>query len=108
MLWRLRRDNQRWRIYDQVMVAENRWRAQRYGFDEGLIDFGKGKIVPYAELFEELVELIREDAEYFDCVAEVLFHGEATLIVLIGPAVIANGADINEAHLERIFRQRWR
>ncbi len=78
MLWRLRRNNQRWRIYDQVMVAENRWRAQRYGFDEGLIDFGKGKIVPYPDLFEELVELVREDAEFFDCVAEVE-HGRTIL-----------------------------
>ena len=78
MLWRLRRNNQRWRIYDQVMVAENRWRAQRYGFDEGLIDFGKGRIVPYPDLFEELVDLVREDAEFFDCVAEVE-HGRTIL-----------------------------
>jgi carboxylate-amine ligase len=78
MLWRLRRDNQRWRIYDQVMVAENRWRAQRYGFDEDLIDFGKGKIVPYPDLFEEIIELVREDAEFFDCVAEVE-HGRTIL-----------------------------
>ncbi len=71
MLWRLRRGNQRWRIYDRFMVAENRWRAQRYGLDEGLIDFGKAAIVPYPELFEELLGLIREDAEFFDCVGEV-------------------------------------
>ena len=78
MLWRLRRNNQRWRIYDQVMVAENRWRAQRYGFDEGLIDFGKSRIVPYPDLFEELVDLVREDAEFFDCVPEVE-HGRTIL-----------------------------
>ncbi len=71
MLWRLRRDNQRWRIYDRFLVSENRWRAQRYGLDEGLIDFGKAEIVPYRELFEELLALIREDAEFFDCLAEV-------------------------------------
>ena len=71
MLWRLRQDNQSWRRYDRFLVAENRWRAQRYGFDEGLIDFGKRKIMPFATLFEEILKLIREDAEYFDCVAEV-------------------------------------
>ena len=71
MLWRLRRNNQRWRIYDEVMVSENRWRAQRYSFDEGLIDFGKGTIVPYPDLLEELLELVREDAEFFNCVAEI-------------------------------------
>ena len=53
------------------MVAENRWRASRYGTDEGLIDFGKGAIVPFPELLEELILLVREDAEFFDCVAEI-------------------------------------
>lgn len=71
MLWRLRRSNQRWRQYDRFLIAENRWRASRYGIDEGLIDFGKGAIIPFAELLEELIILIREDAEFFDCVAEV-------------------------------------
>jgi len=71
MLWRLRRANQRWRQYDRFMVAENRWRASRYGTDEGLIDFGKGAIVPFPELLEELIVLVREDAEFFDCVAEI-------------------------------------
>jgi carboxylate-amine ligase len=71
MLWRLRRNNQRWRQYDRFMIAENRWRASRYGIDEGLIDFGKGRIIPFPELVEELITLIREDAEFFDCVAEI-------------------------------------
>ena len=71
MLWRLRRANQRWRQYDRFMIAENRWRASRYGIDEGLIDFGKAAIVPYPELLEELIELVREDAEFFDCVDEI-------------------------------------
>ncbi|MCP4494576.1 MAG: carboxylate-amine ligase [Gammaproteobacteria bacterium] len=71
MLWRLRRGNQRWRQYDRFMVSENRWRASRYGIDEGLIDFGKAAIIPFDELLEELIELIREDAELFDCVTEV-------------------------------------
>jgi carboxylate-amine ligase len=71
MLIRLRRSNQRWRHYANMLVNENRWRAQRYGFDEGLIDFGLGKIVPYADLLEELLELLRPDAERLDCVAEI-------------------------------------
>ncbi len=71
MLFRLRRNNQRWRRYRPMLVAENRWRAQRYGIDEGLVDFGLGRIVPYAELLEEILELVREEAERFDCVAEV-------------------------------------
>jgi len=63
MLWRLARKNQRWRIYDRFLVGENRWRAQRYGTEEGLIDFGRGEIVPMAELVEEWQALIAEDAE---------------------------------------------
>ena len=71
MLYRLRRDNQRWRIYTRTLVDENRWRAQRYGIDEGMVDFGRGEIVPFPQLMDELLELIREDAEHFGCVAEV-------------------------------------
>ncbi|KEO55081.1 carboxylate-amine ligase [Thalassospira permensis] len=75
MLYRLRRNNQRWRIYSNMLVRENRWRACRYGSDAGektgLIDFGRAEIVPYADLLEEIIELIRPDAEHFGCVAEV-------------------------------------
>lgn len=78
MLWRLRRNNQRWRIYEEVMVSENRWRAQRYSFDEGLIDFGRATVIPYPELLDELLDLIREDANFFECVAEVE-HARAIL-----------------------------
>ena len=46
----LRRDNQRWRLYDRFLINENRWRAQRYGISEGLIDFGRGELVPYEDL----------------------------------------------------------
>ncbi len=78
MLWRLRRNNQRWRVYDRFMISENRWRASRYGIDEGLIDFGRAEIVSCPELFEELITLLQDDAEFFDCVAEVE-HGRTIL-----------------------------
>ena len=55
MLYRLRRDNQRWRIYTRTLVDENRWRAQRYGIDEGMVDFGRGEIVPFPRLMDELL-----------------------------------------------------
>ena len=71
MLYRLRLSNQRWRIYSNFLINENRWRAQRYGYEEGLFDFGKGEIVPYADLLEEIIALVIEDAGYFGCVAEV-------------------------------------
>ena len=71
MLWRLKRQNQRWRIYARMLIDENRWRAQRYGTDRGLVDFGRGAIVPYAELLEEILALIDQDARHFGCRDEV-------------------------------------
>jgi carboxylate-amine ligase len=71
MLWRLSRVNQRWRIYDAFLVGENRWRAQRYGTAAGLIDFARGEVVAYADLIEELLALIAEDAAALGCAAEV-------------------------------------
>jgi carboxylate-amine ligase len=71
MLYRLREDNQRWRIYSRMLINENVWRAQRYGTDEGLIDYGIGEIVPYPDLLDEVIELVRPDAEMLDCVEEV-------------------------------------
>lgn len=72
MLYRLRRSNQRWRVYDPMLIEENRWRAKRYGIDEGLVDFGRGEVVPCADLLEELIELTAEDASELDCQAEIL------------------------------------
>ena len=71
MLYRLRLANQRWRIYSTMLVSENRWRAMRYSFDEGLIDFAKGAVVPFEELLEELLELTAEDAEALQCEKEI-------------------------------------
>ena len=71
MLYRLRITNQRWRTYPRMLIDENRWRAQRYGVDDGLVDFGKGEIVPYLELMEELLELVAEDAEALKCESEI-------------------------------------
>ncbi len=70
-LYRLRRGNQRWRGYPLLLVGENRWRAMRYSFDAGLLDLGQQQIRPFAALLEELIELVRDDAEALGCVAEV-------------------------------------
>ena len=71
MLYRLRVNNQRWRTYANLLLNENRWRAQRYGFEKGLIDYGHGTIIPYAKLLDEMLDHLMEDAEYFGCVNEV-------------------------------------
>jgi carboxylate-amine ligase len=71
MLYRLKMENKRWRQYAPMLIMENRWRAQRYGIDEGLVDFGKGEIVPFKDLLSELIELISQDADALGCVSEI-------------------------------------
>ncbi|MAZ03468.1 MAG: carboxylate-amine ligase [Sneathiella sp.] len=71
MLYRLRRNNQRWRIYPQTLVAENRWIAQRFGVEGKLIDFGIPAPVPAADLVEEIIGLTAEDAAFLGCEKEV-------------------------------------
>ncbi len=71
MLYRLRQKNQRWRHYPTLLIRENRWRAQRYGAEEGLVDFGRSTLVPFADLLEELLELVAEDADALGCTSEV-------------------------------------
>ncbi len=71
MLYTLRRKNQRWRQYERFLIEENRWRAQRYGIKEGLIDFGVGQIIPFEELIKELIELLTPHAAFLGCLEEV-------------------------------------
>jgi glutamate---cysteine ligase / carboxylate-amine ligase len=71
LLYRLRTRNQRWRSYADFLVAENLWRAQRYGSQGSLMDFGRGELVPFADLVEELIEMTLPDAEELGCVEEV-------------------------------------
>ena len=71
MVHRLRRENQKWRVYSKMLINENRWRVQRYGMEKGLVDFGKSKLVPYKHLIDELIELVKEDASELGCIQEV-------------------------------------
>jgi carboxylate-amine ligase len=108
LLYRLRRSNQRWRRYPRLLIEENRWRAHRFGMDEGLIDFGRGEVVPYPDLIDEIIEFVREDAEHFGCVGEI---EHARTIVARGTSAhwqletfrkaVAEGADEHEA-LKRV------
>jgi carboxylate-amine ligase len=70
-LYRLRERNQTWRHYPNLLIAENRWRAMRYSFDEQLLDLARGELVPFAQLAEELGALVREDAEVLGCRPEI-------------------------------------
>ncbi len=104
MLYRLREANQRWRTYLPMLIRENRWRAMRYSFDRGMIDLGRGSVIDFAELLEELLALVREDAEALGCVDEVR---HARRILARGTsahhqlewhrAALADGATLTEA-----------
>ncbi|MDH3748038.1 MAG: carboxylate-amine ligase [Gammaproteobacteria bacterium] len=71
MLYRLRTRNQRWRIYTPMLIRENRWRAMRYSFDEGLVDLARGVVVPFHDLIDEILALVAEDADALGCAREI-------------------------------------
>ncbi|HUP16338.1 MAG TPA: carboxylate-amine ligase [Acidimicrobiia bacterium] len=104
MLYRLRRNNQRWRQYAPMLISENIWRAQRYGVEGSLMDYGKGVLVPYSDLVEEMIEMIRPDAEELGCVesvehARTIVEGgtSADRQVKVYQAAVAGGANNEEA-----------
>ncbi len=71
-LFRLRARNQRWRIYPATLIGENRWRAQRYGCKGELVDHGRVTLAPLADLVEELIDLVGDDAEALGCRRELV------------------------------------
>ncbi|AVO39084.1 carboxylate-amine ligase [Pukyongiella litopenaei] len=110
MLCRLRERNQRWRIYDRFLIAENRWRAQRYGMAEGLIDFGTPSIKPFAQLLDELIGLLSEDAEALGVLTElaalrgIVEHGNsATRQRRVHAEASARGEDAGRAVVRHLI-----
>jgi len=57
-LLKLRAGNLGFRKYMPALIAENKWRAIRYGIEGNLIDFGKQAEVPMRDLTLELLEFI--------------------------------------------------
>ena len=92
-LYRLRADNQRWREYRRVLLAENKWRAQRYGSEAELADFGRRRVVPLADLVEELIDLLGDHAADLGCLDELT--GLRTIV----------GAGNSADHQLRVFRE---
>lgn len=104
MLYRLRLSNQRWRQYAPMLISENIWRAQRYGIEGSLMDYGKGKLVPFPDLVEEMIELLRPDAEELGCLesleqARSLVEGgtSAERQITVFKAALDSGASNEEA-----------
>jgi carboxylate-amine ligase len=70
-LCHLRQRNERRRHYRRILLAENKWRAQRYGVEAKMGDFGKRKLVSMPELMDELVDILKPYAEMLGCGAEI-------------------------------------
>jgi carboxylate-amine ligase len=104
MLDDLRMSNRKWRIYSRMLISENSWRAQRYGVDEALIDFGRSELVPMPILVDELIDIVRDEAVALGSMAQI---ERARSIVADGTSAdrqrsvyevaLADGADAHEA-----------
>jgi glutamate---cysteine ligase / carboxylate-amine ligase len=70
-LYKLRTMNLGWRRYRRALIAENKWRATRYGIEGKLIDFGKEQEVPFRELAAELLEFVDDVVDELDSRREI-------------------------------------
>jgi len=77
-LYRMKLENRSWRIYPNMLIKENRWRAMRYSVDGELLDLARGELVAFPQLVTELIGLVREDAAALGCLRE-LEHLETVL-----------------------------
>ncbi len=57
-LHKLIKQNLGFRLYRRALIAENKWRAARYGIQGKLIDFGKQTEVDTIKLIDELLEFV--------------------------------------------------
>lgn len=70
-LYRTRRERRRTPIPSCFLIEQNRWRAMRYGLDEGLVDFGAAQVVPVADWLEAILETVGRDADELGCAKEL-------------------------------------
>lgn len=54
----LRQHNMAFRHYERLLIAENKWRAVRYGLEGKLIDFGIEQMAPVPDLIRELLAFV--------------------------------------------------
>ncbi|TVQ97873.1 MAG: carboxylate-amine ligase [Deltaproteobacteria bacterium] len=70
-LARVHRGNMAWNDHRSALLRENKWRALRYGLEGHLIDFGRQSEVPFADLVEELLELVDDVVDELGTRAEM-------------------------------------
>lgn len=70
-LVRLRNQNMSWRIYRNMYISENKWRAVRYGIDGKLIDFGIQAEVPMRFLAQEMLDFVDDVVDDLESRSEI-------------------------------------
>jgi carboxylate-amine ligase len=70
-LYRSYRDRRCVPVYSRFLIDQNRWRAMRYGYDGGLVDFATASLVRIDELLADLIERILPDADELGCSREL-------------------------------------
>jgi carboxylate-amine ligase len=74
----LRQHNLQFRQYERLLIAENKWRAVRYGLSGKLIDWGIEQALPAPDLIRELLERVAPYAHKLHS-EEELAHVETIL-----------------------------
>jgi len=72
-LHKLIKQNLGFRIYRRALIAENKWRAARYGISGKLIDFGKQEEVDFKKLIGELLEFVDDVVDGLGSREEILY-----------------------------------
>ena len=70
-LYRMQRDGVRVPVHSRFLIDQNRWRAMRYGYDEGLVDFDTAGVVPVSELLADILDKVSRDADELGCRREL-------------------------------------
>ena len=70
-LYRMHCDHQTVPVYSRFLINQNRWRAMRYGYDEGLIEFKNAQVKPVVDWLTDIIEKVYRDAGELGCQQEL-------------------------------------
>jgi carboxylate-amine ligase len=70
-LYRMHCDHKYVPVYSRFLIDQNRWRAMRYGYDEGLVDFATAEVVQISDVMADLYENVCPDADELGCSREL-------------------------------------
>ncbi|MFN7171573.1 MAG: carboxylate-amine ligase [Fimbriimonadaceae bacterium] len=76
----LLRNNLSFRIYRNILLEENRWRAMRRGLGGKLIDYGKQQEVDTLQLMHELLDFVEDVVDEMDVRPEIEYIRNTLLV----------------------------